>query len=128
MLLGFHGFVFQYATAPDKNNVFHHLLQIRTLHCVLCNCVGSPKRCSKFGGVWAGVCGSLLVFIWAVRMACGVRDRRQTMSLTEQLVCLAKCFPSFRASCLRKKCRKTQLHSRLMSSSSACWEITERFE
>lgn len=28
------------------------------------------------------------------------------MSLTEQLVCSAKSFPSFRASCLRKRCRK----------------------
>lgn len=41
---------------------------------------------------------TLLVFIWVARTACGVRDRRQTMSSTEQLVCLAKSFPSFRAS------------------------------
>lgn len=47
-------------------------------------------------------CGALLVFIWAARTACGVRDSRQTMSLTEQLVFLAKSFPSLRASCLEK--------------------------
>lgn len=85
----------------SHNFVFRHVFRIKLLDpAFLCNCVGSPKCCSKFG-----VRGVLLVFIWAVRTACGARDSRQTKLFTEQLVCLAKLFPSFRASCLRKRCR-----------------------
>lgn len=62
----------------------------------------------RFLQIWwnvlsVGIDGAPLVFIWAVRTAWGLRDSRQTMLFTEQLVCLAKSFPSFRASCLRKR-------------------------
>lgn len=70
----------------------------------LCNCVGSGHNCcSKFGERGPLFCSTLLVFVWAARTASGVRDSRQTRSLTEQLVSFAKPFPSLRASCLGSK-------------------------
>lgn len=106
-LLNFWTFLsFKLPAKGKKNNPAVSLLLQRDILRArrLRNRVGSGHECcSKFGERGAGVWSGLLVLIWAARTACGARDSRQTRLLTEQLVSLAKLFPSLRASCLGSK-------------------------